>query len=1180
MVSFKYEFFRAITVLLFIVTSQIAYAADVSGQVAVSGLTLTKQTRISSTVFEYTYKVGFTNSGGALTGVSATVASLSPKTKIIDSNVNIGDLGANASVTPADTITIRQDRTVALSKTSLQWSFAGTSTGIPGVSVDGVLLQGAPDSPAVDALVFRVGETPTPESIVNNLITTRLTALIKIEATVAQVNAALTMVGGRITAMTSDTGLIDIGVPPVADVAAANVLAQRLLDTGIFFLVEPVFAVDLESKLPGNITNPLRTSGSETKGDSYLDEIRAPAAWNLRKWLLDKPGSMIEVNVPDFFYNTKHRDLNISLKGPIGDAIGNGNHGWHVAGTIGANHADNQDATGIHPAPERLRIKGISIATDTFLNIINKIKNELITSEKFILNTSFGYGDSKYVVKNLSPPSLQVKVILAINWRAAMAPLQNKFLHVAAAGNDHQVLRDFESKYASPWNMAASKDNLCDLVSGSAKVECNIEFDRAITRKDKPPIKNVLIVGSKKGGYKDEYSVFSNPGEDISAVGENVLNLCVQKNIFPLEDDGCPGPNSVVKMEGTSMATPQVAGVAATLWSIKPGLTVYELIDIIKGSPLPVSDGVSFDVKLLDVYNSILAIDEVVVKDVNSVRLHLLDLTGDDEFNLIDFREFIDNFAFRVNFGQTGVVDYSRYDLNGDGYTGGFAAAPFNLDADLKDHAAIYNPYLTQDLGGGKSVVYNEYAVTDLDILCYYAYSPLFPAADRTGIQDIFDKVNKIYGTQLSCRGLEILVKSNDPGGPFSRNFLTFDSKISINNSGKVAFVGRNSLDDSAGYVISDPSLATRITFEGSSSTRRFGGAGITNGDIPEAVFRETVPGAPPTSLIRKWRSQTDATMIGRSSGVIGGMCLTGPRAGQVCLLNSDCPDYIPFTTGQCSLAPSAPFDSATFWLDINDNGVVAFFGLVDGSTKSAIFAGKDEVNLKRLIDFPAFTSPALRPQIAINRNSNVDEVVFLDNSISTSQTVNVVQNPSKTKETVASTPEFKFKTDRPGISADGEFVAFAAENGGQNGLFLFRRGILPAHWKVVNTDGDKDTTQGVFTAFTSASRYAVASTVIKDDSRIVTILFAGTRSYTPAGELSSVTREGIYRVVVKVDKFNKFEVLSPPTVIVEKGVVLALNSKTVSNFDLWDPLSDNSQFVAFWVSFTDGTQAILRGRP
>ncbi len=243
MVSFKYKLFRAITVLLFIVTSETAYAADVSGQVTVSGLTLTKQTRISSTVFEYTYKVGFTNSGGALAGVSATVASLSPKTKVVDSSVHIGALGAGAAVTPTDTITIRQDRKVALSQTSLQWSLNGTPRGIPATSVDGVLLQGAPDSPAVDALVFRVGETPTPGSIVNNLITTRLTAVIKFEATVAQVNAALKMVGGRITAMTPHTGLIDIGVPPVADVTAAKLLAKRLLDTGTFFLVEPVYVM-------------------------------------------------------------------------------------------------------------------------------------------------------------------------------------------------------------------------------------------------------------------------------------------------------------------------------------------------------------------------------------------------------------------------------------------------------------------------------------------------------------------------------------------------------------------------------------------------------------------------------------------------------------------------------------------------------------------------------------------------------------------------------------------------------------------------------------------------------------------------------------------------------------------------------------------------------------------------
>ncbi len=271
-------------------------------------------------------------------------------------------------------------------------------------------------------------------------------------------------------------------------------------------------------------------------------------------------------------------------------------------------------------------------------------------------------------------------------------------------------------------------------------------------------------------------------------------------------------------------------------------------------------------------------------------------------------------------------------------------------------------------------------------------------------------------------------------------------------------------------------------------------------------------------------------------------------------------------------MGPSAPIDSATFWLNLNDNGLVAFLGLVNGSTQSALFAGKNEADLLLLRSFPVGTNPAIRPQVA-----NTDDIVYFDGG----SAVNVVHHPSGTSDIVSSA--FVVSSDRPGISANGKYVVFAGSKGGIPGVYMVRRNPDYYDWQLVNTIGSAATAEGVFTTFTPSTRYAVSVIPDPDDpifgTSSITVVFAGTRSYLPVGG-PSVTREGVYRLRVSVNELNNtLTKLGPPEVIVEKTGILAVNGKTVASFDLWDPLSDNGRYVALWVSFTDGTSGILRAR-
>ncbi len=91
-----------------------------------SSYQLVSSRRFSLTQFYYTYRAVLTNTGSAITGVTATVTSLTPGGVMVvagQGTVHFDPVPADGQVTSTDTFTILVDRTVAFSFSDLQWSF-------------------------------------------------------------------------------------------------------------------------------------------------------------------------------------------------------------------------------------------------------------------------------------------------------------------------------------------------------------------------------------------------------------------------------------------------------------------------------------------------------------------------------------------------------------------------------------------------------------------------------------------------------------------------------------------------------------------------------------------------------------------------------------------------------------------------------------------------------------------------------------------------------------------------------------------------------------------------------------------------------------------------------------------------------------------------------------------------
>lgn len=665
---------------------------------------------------------------------------------------------------------------------------------------EGMDLPGDAEAPALSSIVT-LAPTPVPEAqIQGSLLTTRLRAVLNPAATVGQVNEALSRHGAKIVSMVRGTTMVVLVIDPVADLAEAEERAGALAEEPAFLAVFPARAFQAPSEgARSTAWNALRElpEGAEGTPDPHLVHLRMPAAWNVRT----RVGAPVKVLVADHFPDrsgdSRIDALTFSAYGGFGtDSYGRngnilGNDGPFSSGIIGADWTSA--VPGIHPGAG-LRIVGIPVGGLDLWEVSSAIYDELtLGGDRFVLLTGLTYREAD--AEDLAALEMAT---LALNWRLLLRNQARDFeplvLHIVPGG-DQSPFDDAPpiGTDGSYWAVSANYGNLHEYLESLGGTEQEVEqFDqlaRAAGAAVASQTYNLLVVGaSDANGARLSTSADLT---DVRVHGELVFGPC------RLAEQGAPGAScsgQIAAYTGTFAAAPQVAGLGAYLWSLAPRIS---------SSDIRVTILDSYEGGFVDGYRATLALDPGLFDP--RIRDTLLDPDDDGEFGESDVLDFLTSFsAYEELRDGSLVADFSRYDLNGDGITGGFTRAPFDLDADGT----------LGTVTDESDATYEEGAVTDREVLCYYAHSELYFGSEeldqlRAACQGQLDIQVLAWSEEITSTGqdLELVVRSKSDGTPAP------DVEISLTVTGGAATPSTATTDDEghASSRITPSPGATRV---------------------------------------------------------------------------------------------------------------------------------------------------------------------------------------------------------------------------------------------------------------------------------------------------------------------------------------------------------------------------------
>lgn len=296
--------------------------------------------------------------------------------------------------------------------------------------------------------------------------------------------------------------------------------------------------------------------------DWYLRAIKAYEAWNITQG-----EDSIIVAVVDNGFDANHPEIaskiilpfnvperSTRLFPPAGSSCPG--HGTHVAATAVGVMNNSQGVCGIAP---KCKLIPVQVATNdgvmTLTSILDGILYAIYKGAK-VVNVSLGVGVNEMVQHMHPADQLQLILTHRLNeervWDEVFKIANNKNCTLVLAAGNENVLSGFDA-------MKRSRQSI--IVSAVDKNFRKADF-------------------SNYGNYSDIpycYSTISAPGVDIY-------------NAFP--------NNSYESIQGTSMASPIVAGAVALMKSIKSDLTTSEIIDILQSTGINCPDAIGSIIQL------------------------------------------------------------------------------------------------------------------------------------------------------------------------------------------------------------------------------------------------------------------------------------------------------------------------------------------------------------------------------------------------------------------------------------------------------------------------------------------------------------------------------------------------------------------------------------------------------
>jgi hypothetical protein len=580
--------------------------------------------------------------------------------------------------------------------------------------------------------------------------------VFKLDTTVAQANSLLAaidaqVIGGSKGMFGEAEGVLYVRVPMDSHAEMDALIELLRADPLIKVAVQDSILAPTETP-QANQSVPVLWQWETTPADDNwgIEEIRMPQTWNLNR-SVEKFGTTTRIGVLDGGF-ARHQDIYYDETLVALDTGPETDHGTHVTGTIGAKYDNGDGVDGVDPFAHFL--------VQSYDNSVGWGIRDFLDQDVAIINLSLGY--NWYQGASAVDPALNPVARTTVEQEAEVFKLWQTLrtlrgerlpLIVAAAGNDSNSAPGYgniDAKWSSPWNYAA--------LTGTA-----------------PNVIVVEAVGLAAGGGSTR-TWFSNMNGNISAPG---LDICSTASKSPPPNPNNPPrpcqfgavTDGYLLMNGTSMATPHVTGVAGYLLSLDPSLTTDELKQLLMENAVPVGGGAS---NRVDAFASAMAIDEL--RDNAAILRRLVDFDdgtvdgnlrqscwstceevltedfdgdrgpGDGKIDMSDFRRWRDSFLLATaanGLALDGRDDHPKNDINKDGlvlphpFENIYPDGDFNGDGQLsRDEQRFVPGYMFS-------------RVTDLEVLQALFDDPDYRASQLPGLINSVD----IHVDPSGCMG-------------------------------------------------------------------------------------------------------------------------------------------------------------------------------------------------------------------------------------------------------------------------------------------------------------------------------------------------------------------------------------------------------------------------------------------